>query len=252
MVEKDLKSGAEIKNIPGSFVIEFSGTPFFQRFDKIVDPLGDLLSTSYDVQFKGPLHRLTGDTSVFETSKDILAVSRRAIDNIDIIQNNGHNNLLTGGIFEEISYINYYEEIGIISSSTASAYTTVLLEHATETDLVICILLSPQTALSVKPTAKFEDMDQHISRLMNHAALDKLNMSFIKTYRNFSEHFRKISLVDHRQNRLSINDPTLCKSLFTDIYKALSKIYPIHPNIFAYCKQPTRNPRETLFGKKSN
>lgn len=130
----------ETKNVPGSFVIEFAGTPFFQRFDKITDPIGDSFSAIFDVRFKGFNHHLISVASQFNTSDDVLGLARQAITNINTVHNNGHNSILTGGIFEELAYINFYEERGILSPQEVRGYRDILLSNSDKTDFVICLL----------------------------------------------------------------------------------------------------------------
>ncbi len=156
MAERDIRTGKEIKNKPGSFLIEVCGSPLWQRFDKIVDPFGDLLTKSFgfDVAFKGNRYNPAEEFRGFQTTNDIFNLARRTIDSVDLSYNNGHSALMTGGLFEELAYMEFYESTGVISSKEAGAYKNTLLLSSDRVDIVICLLLHPNTVINHDPIYK--------------------------------------------------------------------------------------------------
>lgn len=263
-MERIIKTGKEVKNVPGSFVIEFCGTPMWQRFDKFIDPLGDLFTKSlgFNVLYKG--NGIAGISSPFyerRTSEDILTLARISIDNLIARWNSGYNLFLNGSVFEELGYIDFYRKKNILTPTEADTYTNLLLLYADRVDLAILTLFSSQTVLREDPIISRIENAQNIPgdhplkcltfiprTIMNPASIAELNESLLSTLERHGSRFQKISVVDLRGVNTDFTDDKVSVPLAKSLQKALSRVYPIPPNIFQFQTFPRTNykPRPPL------
>lgn len=223
---------------PGTFIIEFAGTPLWQRFDKLIDPIGDIFTQGFgfDILYKGTKPNYIMTTYGPErTSEEILNRVARTINTVKQDRFNSHNVFLNSSVFEELAYLNYFNLTDQLSDEKFQSATSQLLSCVGYIDFIILVLFSELTANEANaPRKALERLCPGVNTGTGRIDINSLNQSFLATLEKYGKSFYKVSVIDLQSIERKYLSEEIGSPLGKHLGKALSRVYPIPPNIFAY------------------